>query len=331
VLLGPSPSPLGGDAFVLVSAAAPRPVAMVVKEKPTNGTVVEVPHAIGDGMRDVGLRLSNAMRADVLLLGLEHGGAARGGAAMRLMHAIASTHDSQVSSEPAGPPIAPRVVLLRPAPEAESNFGVVGVGAWGGPARGALATDVKSALGSLGVASTDRPLDLAVREMGARAIFGDVPVVAAIVDTTAVRELSLDEARGTAKVITAGIASLDGDLGAAATKLAQTIADSTPEPTVAVLDLGKQVALEQSVVARRNLASAVASSAARAAIVHTELGDFFLVVTKSKGGFVAAATSIDPNAKKANGPVVPSTKRVPKLVECASTLVASGTCRAEGL
>jgi hypothetical protein len=332
-LIGPTPSPLGGNAFVLVAAGDTRPLALVVKENPSNGTVVEVPHAIGDGMRDVALRLSAVMRADAVLLGLEHGGAARGGAAMRLMHVIATTHAG------AGPQSL-KVVVLRPAPEMETNLGVVGVGAWGGAGRTALGDDVKKAFAALGLKTTDRPLDLSVREMGARAVFGDVPVVAAVVDATAVREASLGEARGTARVLAAsGIASLDGNLGAAANELAASVGANVPEPTTSVIDLGRQVAVEQSVVARRSLASAVASSAARAAIVHADLGDYLLVVEKNKGAWLASATPIDPSSKKPSSKK-PSNEKVqaagePKkmasLKDCTTELVSSGLCRAESL
>lgn len=323
-LIGPTASPLGGNAFVLVAAGETRPLALVVKETPTNGTVVEVPHAIGDGMRDVALRLSAAMQADAILLGLEHGGAARGGAAMRLMHAVTTTHVGGAGSKEL------KVVVLRPAPEMENSMGVVGVGAWGGAGRTGLSEEVKKAFATIGLQTSDRPLDLSVREMGARAVFGDVPVVSAVVDSTAVRESSLGEARGTARVLAeGGIASLDGNLGAAANKLAATVPANAPEPTTSVIDLGRQVAIEQSVVARRNLASAVASSATRAAIVHADLGDYLLVVEKNKGAWIASATPIDPSKKKVavNG----EPKKVASLKDCTTELVSSGLCRAESL
>ncbi|MGZ3475764.1 MAG: poly-gamma-glutamate biosynthesis protein PgsC/CapC [Polyangiales bacterium] len=323
-LTGPSASPFGGNAYVLVASSEARPLALVVKETTTNGTIVEVPHAIGDGMRDVALRLSTAMRADALLLGLEHGGAARGGAAMRLMHVIAMASSGDPSH-------GPRVVVLRPAPELESNLGVVGVGAWGGPSRLSLSNEVKQAFTEIGLKSTDRPLDLSVRELGARAVFGDVPVVAAVVDAMAVRDSSLDEARSTARVLaTSGIASIDDELGAAASQLARTIEANTPEPTVSVVDLGRKVAVEQSVVARRALASAVASSAARAAVVHTHLGDFLLVIEKHDAAFLASATPIDPNGEAQPGKKA-ELQKAPTLRDCNTALISSGLCRAEAL
>jgi hypothetical protein len=305
---------------VLVAASESRPLALVVKARGAAGVVMEVPHAIGDGVRDLGLRLSASLQGDALLLGFEHGGAARGGPAMRLMHIVATTGDASSGN---------KVVVLRPSPETVSELGVVGVGAWGGESRIALSDQVKKAFGNIGLKSTDRPLDLAVRELGARSIFGNLPMVAAVVDATAVRELSLDEARGAARVLAAfGFPSLDTDLPSAAAKLAEQIPNGLSEPSEDVVDLGRRVASEQSVIARRSLEAAIANSAARAALVRSSAGDFLLVVEKRKGGFVAAATPTDPNLASPTQHAAP--KEVASLKQC-SDLQAGGVCRAEAL
>lgn len=314
VLQGPSPAAGGGEAFALVPGSEPRPVALFAKTI-GGGIVVEVPHAFGDGLRDVALRVATSMKADAVLLGLEHGGAARGGSAMRMMHAVALE----------GRDLDRKVLVLRPSAPEDNSLGVVGIGAWGGPLRVAFASDVKKTFAAMGFTTAERPLDLPMRELGARGVFGDVPLVAVVVDPTAMRNASLDEARGTARVLsTSGFATMDGTLASSAKTLAASL-PSGAQPAYDVMDLGKRVALEQSVVARRALSASVANGSARAALVRAPHGDFLLVVTHDgPKGLVASAMPIDPLLK-----LKPRETRAKSFAECASVLDDGGTCRAE--
>lgn len=314
------PTPLGGgeDGFLLIGIT-PRPIAAVVKSKGVAGTIVEVPHGYQDGLRDVAVRITHQIDADALLFGLEHGGAARGSGALRLAHAIASA---------AVPGRNPRIVVLRSAPPGEGVTASVGIGAWGGPARDELATSVKKAFASLGLTAADSGLDLAVRELSGRAVFGDTPIVAASIDPTAIRAVSLDEARGGARVLAgAGMVSYEGALVEVAGKLALAIPEGAAAPTVDIIDLARRSTIEQSVSARRHLDSATATSAARAGLVRAKNGDFVLVVARDGKGFLASATSTDPRALLNTQPIT----AVKSLKDCAAVLDASGSCRAEAL
>ncbi len=317
-LLGPSQLASGGEGFVLMPVL-PRPIAAVVKTAGVAGTIVEVPHGYQDGLRDVAVRVSNELGADAILFGLEHGGAARGAPALRLAHAIAS---SAVAGR------TPRIVVLRSAADTETGEAVA-IGAWGGAARDELAASVKKAFTGMGLSTNDMGMDLAVRELSGRAVFGDTPVVAASIGAGALRAVSLDEARGGSKMLaSAGLTAYDGAVGDIATKLAATIpADATP-PTVDVIDLARRATIEQSVVARRHLDDATRHSAARAGLVRAKHGDFVLVVARdAKGFFLAGATSTDPRAKANEQPIT----TVKSLKDCGPVLDAAGACRAEAL
>jgi len=312
------PSTLGtGDEALILMGIEPRPIALVVREKGVNGTIVEVPHGYQDGLRDVAVRVSASLSADVILFGLEHGGGARGGDALRLAHAI-------VSGEIDGR--KPRIVLLRSAVEGGIPGASVAIGAWGGSARAELSDSVKKAFGSMGLTTADVPLDVAVRELSGRAVFGDTPIVAAAIDPGAVRSVSLDEARGGSRVlITAGLTTYDGALAGIAGRLATSIPMGTPTAQLDVVDLARRTTIEQSVVARRHLEAATKSSAARAGLVRTQNGDFVLVVAHDNKGWIASATSIDPRAKVNDAAEI----KVKTLRDCATVLEAAGVCRAE--
>lgn len=319
-LYGPSAVASGGESFVLMPAAgAPRPVALVVRSTGVAGTIIEVPHGYQDGLRDVAVRLSNELNADAILFGLEHGGGARGSGALRLAHSIAAA---------SVPGRNPRVVVLRSAAEGELENKAVAVGAWGGPAREDLSASVKKAFAAMGLETIEQGMDLSVRELSGRAVFGETPVVAATVDPLALRGLSLDEARSGARVLAvAGMTAYDGALVDVANTLATAIPKDAAAPSVDVIDLARRSTIEQSVVARRHLTNATTTSAARAGLVRAKSGDFVLVVAREGNGYVASATSTDPRAPINDKPATP----VKSLKDCAAVLEASGICRAEAL
>lgn len=317
-LLGPAPLASGGEGFVLMPVL-PRPIAAVVKTNGVAGTIVEVPHGYQDGLRDVAVRVANEVGADAILFGLEHGGAARGSGALRLAHAIAS---AAVAGR------TPRIVVLRSAADGEVENAAVAIGAWGGAARTELVASVKKAFTGMGLSTNDMGMDLAVRELSGRAVFGDTPVVAASIESGAMRSVSLDEARGGARVLaSAGMTAYDGALVDIAGKLASSIPADAAAPTADIIDLARRSTIEQSVVARRQLEQLTTSSAARAGLVRAKNGDFVLVVARDGKGFLASATSTDPRAKVNDQPIT----TVKSLKDCAKALDASGACRAEAL
>lgn len=319
-LYGPAPVAGGGESFVLMPMPmTPRPLALVVRSTGIAGAIIEVPHGYQDGLRDIAVRVSNAIGADAILFGLEHGGGARGSGALRLAHSIASA---------SVPGRNPRVVVLRTADEGELMTSSVAIGAWGGVARNDLSASVKQAFTSMGLKTSDEGLDLSVRELSGRAVFGDTPVVAATIDPIAMRSVSLDEARGGARVLAgAGMPPYDGSLVDIANKLATAIPANAPAPDVDVISLARRSTIEQSVVARRHLANATTTAAARAGLVRAKNGDFVLVVARDGKGYIASATSTDPRAPINDKPAI----SVKSLRDCAAVLDASGICRAEAL
>jgi len=317
-LHGPTSMGTGDEELILIGVE-PRPLAIVANAKGVAHTIIEVPHGYQDGLRDVAVRMSTALAADAIFFGLEHGGAARGGEALRLAHAIAS---GEIDGR------KPRIVVLRSGTDGSTPGAAVAIGTWGGSARDELAASVKRAFTSMGLSTADAPLDLAVRELSGRAVFGDTPVVAAAIDPGAIRSVSLDEARGGSRVlITAGLTTYDGGLADVASKLAASIPVGTSAANVDIIDLARRTTIEQSVVARRHLESATKSSAARMGVVRSKNGDFVLVVAKDDKGWVASATSVDPRAKVNDA--APMT--VKTLRDCAAVLEAAGSCRAEVL
>lgn len=313
-LLGPSPLGDGGEAWVL-RPATPRPFAAVVRTTGVTATIVEVPHGYHDHMRDAAVRVTMGLGADALLLGLEHGGGARGGNALRLAHAVAS---AEVTGR------VPNIVLLSEGNDERTAPGVVSIGSWGGVGREPLAALTRKTFSSLGVQTTEAPLDLGPRELGARALFGETPLVAATLDRVALHALSLDESRFSARSLTTpSLPSYDGVLVDAASKLAASIPDGLPAPTVDVLDLARRSTKEQSIVARRSLASVLSSSAARAGVVHGRQGDFLVVVARSDKSWIASAMPFDPRT-----PHDPKVTEAKTLRECAAVLDAAGVCRA---
>jgi hypothetical protein len=318
-LYGPAPISGGGDAFVLMPVAS-RPIALVVRSNGVAGTVIEVPHGYQDGLRDVAVRLSSDLGADAILFGLEHGGGARGSGALRLAHSIATASVAGRN---------PRVIVLRSAAEGELSTGGAAIGSWGGPTRDELSNSVKKALAAMKLETSDQGLDLSVRELSGRAVFGDTPVVAATIDPIALRSVSLDEARAGARVLSAsGMTAYDGSLADVAGTLATSIPKDATAPDVDLIDLARRSTIEQSVAARRHLADATSKSAARAGLVRSKNGDFVLVVARdAKGSYLASATSTDPKTPFNDKPVT----TVKSLKDCAAVLEASGSCRAEAL
>jgi hypothetical protein len=339
-LHGPTSLGATDDALVLLPTkgetgrGATRPLALVARASGVRKLVVEVPHGFADGLRDLGMRLGTTLGADAILVGLEHGGGARGMAAMRLAHAVATAKaDGRTPSvlvvrgaANANESAAASVTAAPSAPgTAAAAPGVVALGTWGGPEKGPLRDAVAEAFVRIGLRTEDRPLDLAARELGGRAVFGETPLVAVAVDATALRTISLDDARSTARILLgAGVPAMLGSASAAATRLLASIPEGAEPPSQDVFDLARRTTLEHSVVARRALASVVSSNAARIALVRGEAGDALVVVTKTKSGVFAGTFSTDPRSARASLPV-----QMKRFAECAATLDNGGTCRAE--
>lgn len=314
-LLGPCALSDGGEGLLL-RPVAPRPIALFARRSGVAGTVVEVPRGFHDDMRDAAVRIATVLHADAVLFGLEHGGGSRGGAALRLAHSVAT---AQVEGRDA------KIVLLREGQDELLLPGKVAIGLWGGAGRGPLAKATRDALDTLALEGLERPLEPMARELGGRAVFGDTPVVALTLDRTALAALSLDESRYAARMLMLPtFSTYDGTLVDAAQKLAASIPDGVAPPSADVVDLARRSTLEQSVSARRALATTISSSATRAGVVRTGRGEFFLVVARAAHGWLAHATPIDPRAARPER----APASVASIRDCEPALDAAGTCLA---
>lgn len=328
-LLGPAAfggSPEGEG--LALRPVAPRPLALVVRRSGVLGVVVEAPHGFRDELRDAAARLATGLSADALVFGLEPGGGARGGAALRLAHALAC---AQVNGRDA------KVLVVRHAPDAKEGLAAelsggldeVALGAWGGPGREAFARSVGETLDALGLPHVGRPLPPVAREVGGRAVLGDTPLVVVTLDHDALVRTSLDAARFDARRY-AALPRFDGSPLAAAQKLAASVPsgrtgpDGPDAPDGAVLatkpafdlvELARRSTLEASVTARRALEARLASSAARLGLARTARGDVLVLVARVEGGWLAHALRLEqPN------PAPPKTSRVLSLRDCAQQL-----------
>src|SRR5262249_20825199 len=138
-LHGPAPLEDGDAAFALVPADPSRPtdpkgaalaprargaLGAIVRARGVRGAVVEVPHARRDGVRDFGIRVASALRADAIVVGLaRHEGYLTGDAAFREAHALATTPTKDREA---------RVVVVRGEGTDVDRAGVVALGRWGG-------------------------------------------------------------------------------------------------------------------------------------------------------------------------------------------------------
>jgi hypothetical protein len=319
-LLGPGPIAGGGEGVLLLPGDQPRPLAIVVRSNGVAHTVMEVPQAWGDGTRDLAVRLAASLGSDAILLGLAPGGAARGGEAMRLAHAVSTN---------AVPGRTPAIVVVRDGGAEWDNAGVVTIGSWGGLARNDLTDSVRKALTGIGLDAADAPIDLAARELSGRAVFGDVPVVSVIVDANALRLISLDDARGTSKLLAAsGLPTYDGSVESVADRLARKLVDGAAAAPADLPRLARSAAIDGSIVARRSLAAALATTASGAAVARADDGEWLVVVGRDPSGLMVTVVPTDPRAAKPQPEKTPSFKT---LRECTPAIAAGGACRAEAI
>ena len=317
-LLGPGALPDGRLGVTLMADKEARPIAIVAHLGGTT-SVLEVPQGYRGGVRDFALRFGAALDCDAILFGLSPSTNAGGDEPMRLAHAIA-TFPTQGR--------APRVVLLREGAPEWDNAGVATLGSWGGSDRDAVAADVRNALGRLGVSTTDAPLDVAARDLAGRTLFGDVPLVAITIDDAIARGGSLDEARAATHTLEgAKLALSDGTPGAVAITLAKDLPKDGAPPPDDLPSIARSVAIEGSVVARGELARAMATTQTRAAIARGTAGDFLVVVSRTPKGIRVDVVSSDPRAKQKDAP--PATPTRASLTECADVVSTGGACIAE--
>jgi hypothetical protein len=328
------PAPEEGAAF-----------AMLVRVEGARGTLIEIPHAHRDGLREVGLRALAVLDADAMLLGLDSGARLRGDEAFRSAHFVA-THAM------AGR--APRVLLVRaspadeaaelaPSPRASAAAlpppsvaaaapPFAALGSWGGAGRADFAVDVRRGLVALGLDVHDGALDLPAREIAGRALFGEVPFVTATISPAATRALSLDEARAIATSLWAsGLASFDAEPVEVARALAATIPERASPAPGDFTTLGLAATREGSVRARRGLVAATVGTSARAAVARTSRGDFLVLVSRGHTALESGraidvdALPLDPRMRRRIG----DRTFVARLSDCAAPLASTGSCRAE--
>ena len=317
VLLGPSKLADGSDALLLLPGSAPRPIAVLARTGGVRGVVVEAPHGAHAGLRALGVDLAATLHADALLVGLESDGRLFGNETLRDAHVAATWPQPERET---------RVVVLRSAAvdavvvdEPDTTVGAF-------PVLGSesLLATVEAALRDAGVRARRAPLDLAAREEAGRSFFGDTQLV----EITAGQK-ALEGARlGSALVATRELASLpmyDATCADVVRKLEADLPSDGATAPLALLDIARRAAVERSIVARRALENAVATSASRAALARTERAVYLVVVARTgrRTMLVAAipvlAGFIEP----------PTPSLVPTVEACLPFLVAGGQCQVE--
>lgn len=300
----------GDGAFALVPAFGDASFGMVVSAGGVRRRTIEVGGAEVGGMRDLALRLGASLDADAVLLGF-----GPRSAALRLAH-VGATFPTAGRE--------PSLVLLRRGPREWNNAGVAALSSWGGASRLALASDVEMRLRELGIPSSTSALPLAVRDLVGRAVFGEVPVAALVLDARAIRVSSLDAARAAVEPLASvDCPIVDGSVVGVAVDSAHALAANGSKETITdVAQLARRVAMESSVVARRALSAAVARGSVIAAIARTPTGDSLVVVARETSGLVLAVVALDPFVPRVEGASVAA-----DVEGCAEAIATGGSCR----
>lgn len=313
-LRGPSKLADGSEAVALLPDTSPRPIALVARTRGVRGTVVEIPHGAHEALRALGVELALSLHADAIILGLESDGRLFGDETLRDAHGAATWPQ---------PGRDARVVLLRDD-AIETDEGRVTIGAWPMAGTDALLASVESALRDDGIASTRTSLDLAAREEAGRSFFGTTRLVAVAAGPSALRNGALE----TTLVATRELASLprfDAPCAEVARRLAAGLPDGGAAAPDALLDIAHRAVAERSIVARRALEDAMASTASRAALSRTARGTHVVVVGRSAARvLLVAAIPVRASSTEPSPP-----RRVPSLEACLSELASGGQCRVE--
>jgi hypothetical protein len=279
-LYGPSPLADGDSAVALLPDTSPRPIAILARLGAVRGAVVvEVPHGTHTALRDLAIQLGSGLRADAILVGLERTGR---------LHDNETLRDAVVAATwPQSGRDGTHIVVVRDRHGSEEGPAGATVGAWGGGDVDAFAAATQSALALIGVPSTGAAVDLTVREEAGRSVLGDVPVVAVSVEEGAVPAGSLAAARSAARDFALPV--LDTPCGAAANALVAALPAEAPNAPGTLLDWARRAAVEESVVARRELEKAIATTSARGALAHDAAAVCLVIAGRTAAGLRVGA------------------------------------------
>jgi hypothetical protein len=277
-LYGPAPLADGDDAIALLPGTSPRPIALVARWGGVRGAVVEVPHGSHTALRDLAIQLGSGLHADAVLVGLERTGRPLDNDTLR--EAVAAATFPEPGREGA------RIVVVRDSGDAEEDGGAT-VGAWGGGEIAAFASDTESALAQFGIPSKRTALDFSVREEAGRSVLGDMPLVEVSVADDAARAGSLAAARSAAHDFALPV--LDSQCGTAATALVAALPAEAPDAPGTLLDWARRAAVEESVVARRELETAIATTSARAALARAAAAVCLVIAGRTASGLQIGA------------------------------------------
>lgn len=325
-LLGPTHTSDGADAVVLRpradSAPAPAlgagasktaPLALVARLQKRSGLVVEVPMGTHDALRGLGIRLADRLDADAVLVGLDAEYGALRNAPFAAAHAAALS-----AARDHG------VVVLRVAAIDTKTAMLAELARWGGDGADSLALRCTGALAQLGIATRAGALDPVTREQAGRSVFGRTPLVTVTVDPDFLQRPALTRAEPMLEAF-AEFPVVDAECSAVAATLARDLPAQKSPATAGLLQAAKKAAVERSVVARRALEDALATTSSKAAVVRASSGVFLVVVGKRAHGLVAAAF---PLALALGAETAPSLQAA-TLAGCASALDHGGSCIVE--
>jgi hypothetical protein len=321
-LVGPIEVAGVGRGFALLPARSRgRSIALLVREGGVRARVLEVPHAGRASVRDAALALATRLAPDAVLLGLSPVAGGPGTTSFRTAH-FASTHAAMGRS--------PSVVLLRGADPREAGaLPSATLSVWGDDRDQETRRATERALSALELPSRVDVPDRAARELAGRALFDATPMVSVALTPSALRRLSLHEARGLARdLLDAGIVAHDGTPEALAIELARALPRGAAVAPVAWLSYALGAARDGSVRDLRALRASIDRTATRAALARGPEGDSLVVVARPFAGASSLEIDVIPIAPHAP---MPLRERRPArdTASCADALRATLACRAE--
>jgi hypothetical protein len=314
VLVGPSRLADGDEALELRAGADPKPITLIVRTHAASGLVLAVPHAQRAALRQLGVQLGAALRADAMLFGFQAGAGVLGNPALSEALALATR-------VPTG--AAPRVALVREVDNIASPTSDATLATWGGGDADQLALSVAAALRPLRIRAARAALDVGSREDAGRGVFGDAALVTLSVGSHALGS------RADAAELAARFPSLtviDDACGPIALQLARSLPNATDDAPEALLESARRAVLERSIVASRALERALETTASRAALARSITGAYLVVAGRTRRGLLLGAF---PLGQLGDGGEL-SVATASSLDACAALLRLGGACQIAG-
>jgi hypothetical protein len=313
-LVGPSRLADGDEALELLAGAAPKPITLIVRARAASGLVLAVPQAQRGALRQLGVQLGAALRADAMLFGFQPGAGVLANQALSEALALA-THAAAGAT--------PSVVLLRELDDVAKLTSDSALATWGGTDADRLALSVESALQALELHATRGALDVGSREDAGRGVFGDAALVTLSVGPHALRS------RADAAELAARFPSLtviDDACGPIALQLARALPSAADDAPEALLESARRAVVERSIVASRALEQALATTASRAALARSVTGAYLVVAGRTRHGLLLGAFPLAELGDRGEF----SVRAAGSLDACAALLSLGGACRIAG-